>query len=160
MCIIIIIIIIQRWSGSVLTVVAPVGVPGVGHQPVRRSLLFSPAQDLHGMAAQFGPGHMLVNAWEIKQNNWPVLQMTTKDTWLKLPDPSCRAGSPQRRWRPLPPDRCCTVQSWSAAGPTGGCTLYSLQGATETRDVRRSRLGSLQTEKEGAVNSPKCLSCL
>lgn len=46
---------------SLLTVVAPVSVPGVSTEPVRDTTLLPPAQDLDGVAAHSSAGHMLIH---------------------------------------------------------------------------------------------------
>lgn len=45
-----------------VSVVAPIRVPGVGNQPVRRPILNSPAQDTNGMSSQHLATHMLIHS--------------------------------------------------------------------------------------------------
>ena len=49
------------------SLVAPVVVPGVGHQPVGGAVLHAPAQHPDGVAAQDGAAHMLVHAALVAQ---------------------------------------------------------------------------------------------
>lgn len=46
---------------SLLTVITPVRVPGVGTEPVGNTSLLPPAQDLNGMAANLRARHMLIH---------------------------------------------------------------------------------------------------
>lgn len=48
---------------GMLTLVAPVGVPGVGHQPVGRPALRAPAQDLDSVTPQEFVGGLLVDTF-------------------------------------------------------------------------------------------------
>ena len=54
-------------GSGLLTVVPPVFVPGVGHQPIGRSTLRAPAQDLDRMASQELVRVLLVHTFTSKE---------------------------------------------------------------------------------------------
>lgn len=50
------------WNKLLLTIITPVGVPGVGTKPVGNSIFNPPAQDLDGMPSHSRPWHMLIHS--------------------------------------------------------------------------------------------------
>ena len=67
---------------SLLTVITPVSVPGVGTEPVRNAIFLSPAQDLDGMSTQRRTRHMLIHSWEKEKGNQEVINVGHND-WEK-----------------------------------------------------------------------------
>ena len=58
----------RRRNAALLTLIAPVGVPRVGHQPVVYTRLYTPAKNSDGMAAKSRARLVLVDTWRGQTN--------------------------------------------------------------------------------------------